>query len=389
MQLPIDLHRGGIYPRSSLHQALGGPPTGRISPSARYPLILIFPPEDPFPGECWGDDGFYHLVIPCSEDREMNHRALVHHARQGKALALFGAAQDGCRFGGFFSYVKHRPTEGQVTYFLVPWDAVTIETLIKAPRGEINEEGILVLRRLAHEAIRRAPISIQDYMERSARVTTYVLARASGFCELCGMAAPFLDDHGTPYLEPHHLQRPHDGAPDPPDAVAALCPGCHRRLHHAPEARSLEEELLSRLGHLERALAEGTLKRVVAAILVNDAGRIYLAQRARGSLAGHWEFPGGKAEAQETLRVALDRELAEELKVQLHWVTPFMRVDYQYPDFFLRMFSFTATTSQRPHLTEHQAAQWVEPSRLKDFNWAPADWPIVFALTPFPIQPRA
>ena len=54
---------------------------------------------------------------------------------------------------------------------------------------------------------------------------------ADGKCQLCGMAAPFIDRNNEPYLEEHHVQWLADGGEDTIDNVVALCPNCHRKIH--------------------------------------------------------------------------------------------------------------------------------------------------------------
>ena len=89
---------------------------------------------------------------------------------------------------------------------------------------------------------------------RSQAVRRYALRRAEGTCEGCGLPAPFVTPEGEPYLEVHHLRRLSDGGPDHPAHVAALCPNCHRRCHHAGDARSFNGEVARRVRDREVAL---------------------------------------------------------------------------------------------------------------------------------------
>jgi hypothetical protein len=69
---------------------------------------------------------------------------------------------------------------------------------------------------------------------RSPIVVAATLKRADGFCEKCGDAAPFASRAtGEPYLEVHHIKRLADSGDDHPSNAIALCPNCHRELHHA------------------------------------------------------------------------------------------------------------------------------------------------------------
>jgi hypothetical protein len=116
------------------------------------------------------------------------------------------------------------------------------------------------LRSRAHRIRLRGPISIpagqmtprrvevvRAEFYRDPTVAAYVRERADGFCELCKKAAPFTADDGEPYLEVHHILTLAELGPDTPDNAAALCPNCHRELHHGVNSRRLREALLSRL----------------------------------------------------------------------------------------------------------------------------------------------
>lgn len=71
---------------------------------------------------------------------------------------------------------------------------------------------------------------------------------------------------------------------------------------------------------------------VVAAVIVDTAGRVLLARRpAHVHQGGLWEFPGGKVEAGETALQALARELREEVAVEIESARPLIRVPHRYP----------------------------------------------------------
>ncbi|PMG15146.1 hypothetical protein BCU98_18195 [Vibrio splendidus] len=79
--------------------------------------------------------------------------------------------------------------------------------------------------------------------KRSGKVKGWVIRRAKMHCELCGDRAPFDKEDGTPFLEVHHLTRLKDNGPDIVENCAALCPNCHKKLHHSAERVALTEEL--------------------------------------------------------------------------------------------------------------------------------------------------
>jgi hypothetical protein len=81
------------------------------------------------------------------------------------------------------------------------------------------------------------------WRRRSQHVPRYVLLRSGGACEGCSNPAPFRTSCGDPYLEPHRVRRLSDGGPDNPHWMAAICPSCHRRAHHAHDAAAFNLEL--------------------------------------------------------------------------------------------------------------------------------------------------
>ena len=67
--------------------------------------------------------------------------------------------------------------------------------------------------------------------ERNPLVAEYARRRADGICELCGEAAPFNKNDGTPFLEIHHIKWLAEGGEDNVSNTVALCPNCHRKMH--------------------------------------------------------------------------------------------------------------------------------------------------------------
>jgi 8-oxo-dGTP diphosphatase len=123
---------------------------------------------------------------------------------------------------------------------------------------------------------------------------------------------------------------------------------------------------------------------VVAAALVDASGRVLIAQRPAGkSLAGLWEFPGGKVEPGESPEEALVRELKEELDVaaSADALTPFAFASHGYPDFSLLMPLYLLRDwVGAPRPVEAQALAWARPSELTGYPMPPADAPLVARL---------
>jgi len=112
---------------------------------------------------------------------------------------------------------------------------------------------------------------------------------------------------------------------------------------------------------------------VVAAIIKQD-DTIFATQRGYGEFKGGWEFPGGKIELGETPRQALAREIKEELDVNIQVGDFLHTVEYDYPSFHLTMHCFICSLlSNEIHLTEHQAARWLDKDSIDSVEWLPAD----------------
>ena len=120
---------------------------------------------------------------------------------------------------------------------------------------------------------------------------------------------------------------------------------------------------------------------VSAVALIDADGRVLLAQRPEGkSMAGLWEFPGGKVEAGETPEVALIRELQEELGIDT-WescLAPLTFASHSYDDFHLLMPLFACRKWKgTPQPQEGQALKWVRANKLRDYPVPPADIPLI------------
>ncbi|HYH22807.1 MAG TPA: (deoxy)nucleoside triphosphate pyrophosphohydrolase [Azospirillum sp.] len=128
----------------------------------------------------------------------------------------------------------------------------------------------------------------------------------------------------------------------------------------------------------------GRILLVAAVALVDVDGRVLLAQRPPGkSLAGLWEFPGGKVHEGETPEAALVRELKEELDIDTRssCLAPFTFASHSYEEFHLLMPLYVCRVWQgdvRP--MEGQKVAWVYPNRMGDYPMPPADVPLVAML---------
>lgn len=121
--------------------------------------------------------------------------------------------------------------------------------------------------------------------------------------------------------------------------------------------------------------------KVVAAIITDEAGRVFATQRGYGEWKDWWEFPGGKIEAGETAEQALQREIREELAAEIEVGELLRTINYDYPAFHLTMHCFMCRLQGRVTLLEHEAAKWLTAAELNSVRWLPADKEIIEILS--------
>jgi 8-oxo-dGTP diphosphatase len=134
----------------------------------------------------------------------------------------------------------------------------------------------------------------------------------------------------------------------------------------------------------ERQATTVKLLLVAAVALIDPDRQVLIAQRPEGkTLAGLWEFPGGKVELDERPEAALIRELREELGIAVEeaCLAPFTFASFAYPDFHLLMPLYscrrwTGVVAAR----ENQTLKWVRPRDLRAYPMPPADAPLIPAL---------
>lgn len=129
-------------------------------------------------------------------------------------------------------------------------------------------------------------------------------------------------------------------------------------------------------------MSEGEI-RVVCGALVRG-GRVLAVRRGPGGAAAfQWELPGGKVEDDEDDRVALARELAEELHLDVTVGAYLEEHVHRYPSLTVRLVAYACWDREEaagPMLTEHTAARWLGRAELHGLDWAPADVPLLDAV---------
>ena len=120
----------------------------------------------------------------------------------------------------------------------------------------------------------------------------------------------------------------------------------------------------------------------VTAALICKNGKVLIAKRPKGShLEGFWEFPGGKQEKGESLRVCLEREITEELGIEIKAGKLFslVRHDYNHKVISLHTFNCTLLVGE-PKALQCQEVRWVDPERLYEFEFPPPDMVVAEAI---------
>ena len=118
--------------------------------------------------------------------------------------------------------------------------------------------------------------------------------------------------------------------------------------------------------------------RVVAAVFCRD-NKVLACRKAPGtSLAGYWEFPGGKIESGETPEQALAREITEELSITAHVGKKITTTTYAYSFATIELTTYYCDITQgTPQLSDHDETRWVTADQARELMWAPADIPAV------------
>lgn len=264
--MATDFQVGQIYNRrTAIHERFGGQRQSGIVTPAKYPAIFLFTGRGSRHGydDEWSADGTFRYFGE-GQKGDMTftkgNKAIANHAADGKDLLLFDMLGGGkVRYRGPFNCAGYSFEEGKdhvgsarkaIVFHLVPVgdEGDELEPPPSASVGVSLEE----LRKRAMNAAGPARESKREgsnrtYRLRSEAVRLYVLARANGFCESCGRPAPFITAAGTVYLEPHHIRRLTDGGPDDPRFMGAVCPNCHREIHHGANGGKRNSELQARI----------------------------------------------------------------------------------------------------------------------------------------------
>jgi len=121
---------------------------------------------------------------------------------------------------------------------------------------------------------------------------------------------------------------------------------------------------------------------VAVGVVRNSEGDVLIARRpAQVHQGGLWEFPGGKVESGESQQSALQRELLEELGIDITRCRPLIRIQHHYPDKHVLLDVWLVEAFNGiPHGKENQPIEWCPPSELLSLPFPAANRPIIQAM---------
>jgi 5-methylcytosine-specific restriction enzyme A len=263
---------GQVYSRKrDIHLRFKGQQQGGISTPAGFPLVIAFTGssgvQHGYADEWTAEGTFRYFGEGQVGDMKFKsgNKAIAEHAADGKDLLMFETLGKGkgVRFLGAFNCVAYafEPAPDRLGNMR---NAIVFELTPIGADGDLaspipstsDTVDLAELRRRAMAAAGPAQQSTasgaaRQYFKRSDDVRRYVLARATGICESCDSPAPFTSLGGSPYLEPHHIRRLTDAGLDHPAFMGAVCPNCHREIHHGQHGRKRNQELQERISTKE------------------------------------------------------------------------------------------------------------------------------------------
>ena len=208
------------------------------------------------------DGTFVYTGMGGSGDMEwrFENRAIRDHRELGKELHLFEKAEESYmvthvgRFEHDHCFTQELPDrsgELREAFRFVPSPAGGTDVALSfdpshADASSLYDAAAATVDDTAEGSSATAEHDPVTRRSRSEVVKAFARQAADGVCLGCEERAPFVGDDGDPYLEVHHLRRVADGGPDKPENVVAICPNCHREVHHGRNGAALNEELKAR-----------------------------------------------------------------------------------------------------------------------------------------------
>ncbi len=260
--------------RQDIHSKYKGNQQAGISTSKNSPFVFLFTGDAGKKfgySDHWKDGIFHYTGAGRRGDMTFDHynKPVRDHAQDGRDLLLFKMQGKGkpCQFMGQFSCtgynIKRIPDEdgsmreGIIFQLRNVDEEVELDDFVYS--DIISNSSLTELRDKAYAAVSNTKKSStsegkRTYFERNVSIKAYVLSRSEGFCECCGIPAPFKKKDGTPYLEPHHIRKLSDKGMDHPRMIAAITPNCHRKIHYGINGAEIDERLIKIIRDKENAI---------------------------------------------------------------------------------------------------------------------------------------
>jgi len=125
-----------------------------------------------------------------------------------------------------------------------------------------------------------------------------------------------------------------------------------------------------------------SLTEVVAGIIRHNGQYLITKRFDNAHLGGMWEFPGGKIMKGESEKIALQREIKEEVGVDCSVGKLVYETSYHYPDISIKIkFYQCKLLSGEPQPLECAAVKWIEPSELSQYEFPPSDIKLIQILS--------
>ena len=117
---------------------------------------------------------------------------------------------------------------------------------------------------------------------------------------------------------------------------------------------------------------------VVAAVIEKNGSYLIARRSAPEHLKHKWEFPGGKVKKEESPQTALQREMFEEFGITVDVGPLLSSTTYDYPEFRIRLLAYkTKHIAGKFSLSDHECIKWIKSNECNDYEFVPADIPIL------------
>ncbi len=258
---------GEEYTREEISKKYGGQiQRGIVTPKDKPFIILFSTPKGEQYGysDGWHDGIFYYTGEGQTGDQkiEKGNKAIAESEGKKDILLLElskgtgnGRGRNKYRFTGIMQCIGYHedtlPDRNKNNRSVIVFELISIQETdnLRSSDPEKTQENITLedLEEKIESLLSSNPTTTKDrkvrFYERNKYIRMYALKEANGVCQNCKKEASFNDKLGNPYLEVHHINRLSDGGFDNINNVVALCPNCHREIHHGSNGEKINKNL--------------------------------------------------------------------------------------------------------------------------------------------------